>query len=336
MNDTSAPALMPDTINRHLDSVYPALAMMAGMQLEVFSVIGDQALDVDQIAHAMAVKPNKLRPLLYALVTAGLLSVDDGRFANGAEAAEFLAKGKPRYIGGLHSTYADLWSATLHTAASIRSGVPQARHDFAAMNEDELNAFVRGLDAGAGAAARRLHKSYDMNRFSHLLDAGGGSGALAVELLGLCPQLCATVAELGNVAPVTRACLAEAELGSRVTVIEADLVHEVPAGGYDVVVLRAVLQVLSESDAARVLSNCATALNQGGELFVFGRVLDDSRLAPLETVAVNVMFLNVYENGQAYTESEYRAWFAAAGLEAVTRLPIGGGYSIMTGVKPRA
>ncbi|MEQ8494614.1 MAG: methyltransferase [Gammaproteobacteria bacterium] len=331
MSESSA--LKPDTINRHINNVYPALAMLAGMQLEMFSALGEDSLDVDSLAARLEVRPDKLRPLLYALVTAGLLALDGGRFANTAEAAEFLVKGRPRYLGSAHQAYSDLWSSTMHTAQSIRTGVPQARHDFAAMSHAELRAFVRGLDAGAGATARRLHKTFDMNRFSRVLDAGGGSGGLAMALVRLCPALQATVAELPNVAAITRECVVEDGMAERVEVLEVDLVEAPPAGSYDAVVLRSVLQVLSASQAAAVLRHAAHALAPGGECFVVGRMLDDSRLAPLDAVAVNVMFLNVYEAGQAYTESEYRAWFEQAGLSGNERVPLAGGYSIMHGTR---
>ena len=208
--DLAGRALKPDTINTHLNNVYPALAMLAGMQLEVFTALGDEALTVAETAARLDVLPRKLQPLLYALVTAGLLLLEQGeRFRNTPEAAEFLVKGRPRYLGSAHQAYSDLWASTLHTAASIRSGQPQARHDFSRMSQPELAAFVRGLDAGAGATARRLDKSFGMGRFRHLLDAGGGSGGLAVALCELCPALRATVAELPNVAPITRDCIAE-------------------------------------------------------------------------------------------------------------------------------
>ena len=99
------------------------------------------------------------------------------------------------------------------------------------------------------------------------------------------------------------------------------------------VVLRSVLQVLAAGEAAAVLRHATAVLRPGGSCFVVGSMLDDTRLAPLEAVAVNVMFLNVYPDGQAYTESEYRAWFQAAGLEGNERLPLAGGYSIMHGRK---
>ena len=68
--------LKPDTINTHINNVYPALAMLAGMQLEVFSALGDEALTTAEAAARLDVQPAKLQPLLYALVTAGLLAVN--------------------------------------------------------------------------------------------------------------------------------------------------------------------------------------------------------------------------------------------------------------------
>ena len=325
--------LQPDTINAHLANVYPALAMLAGMQLDVFSPLAAGPRTVAGLATALGVQPEKLRPLLYALVTAGLLTVDGEDFANTPESMEFLVRGQPRYLGGTAEAYADLWSATLHTAASIRSGVPQAKHDFGRMSADELRAFIRGIDAGAGATARRLHKDYAIGARHRLLDAGGGAGGLALALCRLYPELRATVAELPSVAAIARECVAESGLAARVDVVEADLLAAPPPGRYDLATLRSVLQVLSASDASRVLRHVAAALEPGGELFVIGRMLDDARLSPPEAVAVNVMFLNVYEDGQAWTEAEYREWFGAAGLLDVTRQPLAGGYSVMRGVK---
>ena len=73
-----------------------------------------QPLDV------LGVDAARLRPLLYALVSAGLLELDGERFANGAEAARFFVKGERGYMGGQHEAYADLWSSTLLTAQSRR------------------------------------------------------------------------------------------------------------------------------------------------------------------------------------------------------------------------
>ena len=60
--------------------------MLAGMQLDVFTPLNDSPLTAAQLADVLGVNTEKLSRLLYALVTAGLLTVDGDRFANTPEA----------------------------------------------------------------------------------------------------------------------------------------------------------------------------------------------------------------------------------------------------------
>jgi hypothetical protein len=71
--------------------------------------------------------------------------------------------------------------------------------------------------------------------------------------------------------------------------------------------LRAFLQVLSREAAAQALRNVAAAVKPGGAVFILGMgILDDSRVSPAEVVSFNLVFVNIYDQGQAYTESEHR------------------------------
>jgi hypothetical protein len=66
--------MKPTTIFRHAFGVYPSLAMLAGMQLDVFTPLKDGPMTEEALA--LNVQPRKLRPLLYALINAELLSLD--------------------------------------------------------------------------------------------------------------------------------------------------------------------------------------------------------------------------------------------------------------------
>jgi hypothetical protein len=134
----TSPPLRPETIEKLASAVYPAFAMVAGMQLDVFTPLKDGPMSAEHLAAALTVHPRKLRPLLYALVAAGLLTVQDERFANTSEAAHFLVRGQPAYRGGTYEGLLLRWHATLHTAETIRTGVPQAQVDYAAMSPDQL------------------------------------------------------------------------------------------------------------------------------------------------------------------------------------------------------
>ena len=66
------------------------MAMMAGIQLELFTLLKDKPRTLEHMAYALDVAPEKLRPLLYALVVAGLLNVVEGRFSNTTESGASL------------------------------------------------------------------------------------------------------------------------------------------------------------------------------------------------------------------------------------------------------
>ena len=68
-------------------------------------------------------------------------------------------------------------------------------------------------------------------------------------------------------------------------------------------------------------------------VYIIGHILADSRLSPQEMVAMNLMFLNTYDQGQAYTEGEHTEWIEKAGLEKVERKLLPNGMSIITARK---
>ncbi|MDP6799056.1 MAG: methyltransferase dimerization domain-containing protein, partial [SAR202 cluster bacterium] len=69
---TSEP-LRPETITRLRDAVYPSYALLAAVQLGVFTALKDEAMTAQQIAEALEVNPEKLDILLCALVPIGVL-----------------------------------------------------------------------------------------------------------------------------------------------------------------------------------------------------------------------------------------------------------------------
>jgi SAM-dependent methyltransferase len=326
--------LQPTTIQQLASAVYPSFAMLAGMQLDVFTPLKDGPLTAAQLANMLGVNAEKLSRLLYALVIANLLTVKGDRFANTPEAQQFLVKGKPTYLGGRHENFSETWEALLHTAETIRTGVPQCKKDFAALSPDAQLPFFRGLHPRTMAAGRDLVSRYDFSAYQTLADVGGGSGGMALALTSAYPHLRATVIDLPTVTPITQRFIAEAGAPDRVQVVAADVVHAPVPGRYDVAVARAFLQVLSPDDALQALRHIGAALHPGGRLYLVGSILDDGRLSPLGAVGFNLVALNAFDEGRAYTEGEYRAWLMAAGFAEIERVVVAEGASIMTARKP--
>jgi hypothetical protein len=67
--------------------------------------------------------------------------------------------------------------------------------------------------------------------------------------------------------------------------------------------------------AKAVLINIGKVIEKGGRIYIIDLITDDTRLYPTTSAAFyNLLFLNIYENGQAYTASEHRSWLTEAGF----------------------
>jgi len=324
----------PETIEKLEAAVFPSFAMLAGMQLDLFTPLKDGPMNVVELAQALSVGSTKLEPLLYSLVAAGLLTVEGQRFCNTPESDHFLVRGKPTYLGGRHENFSFQWNSTLRTSESIRAGAAQAKLDFHDMTPEQEESVHRGLHPATLNAGRMLPTRYDFSAYRTLLDLGGGSGGLAIGVTEVCPQIHATVGELPEVVAITQRFIAEAVTKDRLSVISADALSGSISGSYDAVVMCNFIQVLSQDQARSALKNVIKVVEPGGDLYILGRVLDDSRLSPANALNGNLFFLNIYDGGQAYTERQHRDWLTEAGFGSIERSVLPNGQSIIVARRP--
>lgn len=319
-------------------AIYPSFAMLTGMQLDVFTRLKDGPMNAEQIADAIGVKPAKLKPLLYALVAADLLTVEGDLFTNTSEANHFLVRGSPSYMGDhphINSLITWGWSAAPKTAESIRTGTPQEKYDFSALSEDQLERGFRGTRSVAVRAGRELVAKYDFSSYCTLLDVGGGSGGLAIAITEACPHIRVTVVDLPKVTPITRRLLEEAGAADRVQIMTADVIRGPLTGSFDVAVLRAFIQVLSPDEARRAIKNVSKVINPDGVMFILGHILDNSRIFPLEEVGYRFLSLNFYDTPMVYTDQEHKDWLTEAGFKQIDRATLPNGDGVISAQKTR-
>ena len=106
----------PVTIRQLQRATFPAYALLAGIQLELFSALATGPKCVPDLAGELALDAEKLQILMYALATTGLLSVENGHFSNSPEAQTFLVKGGPDYLGEEFEAFLDRWARLAKTA----------------------------------------------------------------------------------------------------------------------------------------------------------------------------------------------------------------------------
>lgn len=323
-----------ETIQRLQANVPAAFAMLAGMQLELFTKLADGPRAAADLAAALGVAEEPLSRLLYALIVCGLLERREGGFANCSEASTFLVKGLPGYVGGMHELLDQLWRADLETARSLRSGGPAALHDFTGASDEHMAAMLRGMHPGTIATGRELLQRFDFSRLRSVVDVGGGSGGLAATLCHGRPGLEGVLFDLPRTAALAAPILKDTPGGEFVSIEPGDILAAPPSGTHDAVVLRALVQVLAPNDAARAIANAAAALRPGGTIYIAGGgILDDDRMGPRSAVFLNLTFLNLYPAGASYTSAEHTAWLEAAGCGDVRRITLPTGSGIIHATK---
>ncbi len=333
MTDKTTPPPVPETVEKLADGAMAAFAMLAGMQLDLFTPLKDGAKSAVEIADAIGADVEKLSLLLRALVVAEMLTVEGELFSNTPESNRYLVNSEPTYIGARQSFFASSWQKAFLTAESVRTGKAQSKVDFGAMSADDLEVFLRGLNPGAIATGRTLAKRVDFSNYSRMLEVGAGLGGVTLAVAEAFPDLEVVLADFPAVAAIAEKVVAEAGMSGRVSTMSADATVDSLGGPFDVAVMRAFIQVLGRDEIPKALDNIARALKPHGDLYIIGHVLDDSRMEPIPAVLLNVTFLNVFDGGQAYTRSEHQEWLTEAGFEDVQISLLSGGLSLVSARK---
>lgn len=322
-------------VMKHIIPFFPAMAVLSAMELDIFTALSDKPKTSDEIAGELGIPPHRLRMLLHSLVATDLIVYDGGKFANSPVATTFLVKGKPQYRGGSHELFSHIFKAVFATAESVRTGKPQSFQDWHLMPDEQLRALLRGLNVGARAEGKAIANIHDFSRFGSLLDVGGGGGGFSIGACESCSQLSAWVVELPRVARISEEIVAASGLGSRIKVVGHDISAMPLERTYDAAMLRNFIQVLDRESARRAIDNVGRSLRTGGEIFIIGAILDDDGLGPEGALALNLFFLNAFQEGEAYRESEYCEWLKAGGFSDIKSVLWGGGLdiSLTTAVK---
>jgi len=316
----------PLALQKAVGGLYPAAALLAGLELGVFSALAQTPAPASALgAHLNVGDVARLEALLDALTAYGFLVRSDVGYALGDEARQYLAPASPGYIGEIAPVYGRMFRAALGFAQAVRSAAPVPTPDAG---------FLAGLHPTALSAAREIDKRIDLANARRLLDIGSGTAGVAIGLCRRWPHLQARALDLPDGVPVATRFVGEAGLADRIACEAHDiLAGPVPGAAADVAVARALLQVLAPDDAARAVANVSHSLKSGGIFIISGAILDDSGLAPLDAVGLNMALMGMFEGGRAHRTGQQTRWLAQAGFDEPMQATLPGGTGMLWAVK---
>ncbi|WP_203919148.1 methyltransferase [Rugosimonospora africana] len=202
----------------------------------------------------------------------------------------------------------------MHT---VRTGRPAWEAAFGTPFWDYLAAnpaVATSFDATMAASTRTgAAATYDWSGVRHVVDVGGGVGALLAEVLRANAGIRGTLVDLPDTVARGRRFLAERGLDGRCEFAGQSFFDPLPTGG-DVYLLVAVLHDWDDEQATAILRRCADAAGRTGRVVIVeshGTAGDDPGM-----FAEMSLRMLVLAGGRERGVEDYRALVAAAGLAA--------------------
>ena len=167
------------------------------------------------------------------------------------------------------------------------------------------------------AWAPDILSAYNWGSLGHLVDVGGGNGALLIAMLHRYPDLRGTVLDLPGATEAARKALTATGLADRSDAMAGSFFAPLPpgAGGY---LLCAVLHDWDDAPARAILRRCAQAAGTDGRVFVVEKLVTDTD----HRTEMDLRVL-AYFGGRERDIAELTALAAAAGLRVAAVHPAG-------------
>jgi predicted transcriptional regulator len=281
-----------------------------------------------ELAEASNTNADALDRVLRHLTKAGLFSRDEsGRYSLTARGEEL--RGDHPFgmrarldiesaIGRADLSFVQL----LHSVRTGEAGFPvqfgRDYWDYMSADPARTASYDAQMGFDVAADAPDIVSAYDWGSLGHVVDVGGGNGALLIALLTAHPALRGTVFDQPATAEAARETLKAAGFGERADVVAGSFFDQLPsgAGGY---LLSAIIHDWDDEAAVRILKRCEEAAGTKAPVFVVEKIGADGE-SPGTGMDLRML---VYFGGKERGVAELGVLAARAGLRVARVHPAG-------------
>jgi ubiquinone/menaquinone biosynthesis C-methylase UbiE len=301
-----------------------AQALMAGVELDVFSAIHAGNSTSDMVAQAAGAPGASMRRLLDALVACGYLHKNGNNYCIDDEAVKFLVRGQAHYMGAAVQRLHAHWAAWGQLTEVIKCGrsphnVNQMEHGGSFFADHVQAIFPSNLHA-----ARNLVRSLPQTMLAQvrgIFDVGCGAGAWGIAFATALPEARVTALDFPEVIKIARTYARRFGVESQYEFIEGNFsTVEFVREGYDLVILGYVLHNEGIDRGRELIRRSCEALRPSGRLLIADMVADDDRTGPLIPMLFGLNMLVLTEHGDVFTEAEMQGALRHGGFATIKRL----------------
>jgi hypothetical protein len=328
--------LDPSHIMQVAMGFWPSKTVLSAVELELFTQLGAESMTGEEIGGRLGLHPRAIDDFLDTLVALRFLEADgdgdDRSYRNTAEAAAFLDKRSPTYIGGiLEMSNARLYQFWGDLTEALKTGKPQneVKHTGKPMFDElysdpaRLEQFMGAMQGISLGNFHVLAEKFDFSKYETVCDVGGATGQLCTILATRHPHLRCTSYDLPVVAPIAEKAIAAAGLADRVEVASGDFFAD-PLPRADVITMGLILHDWNLDRKMQLIRSAYEALPDGGAFIVIENLIDDARRENAFGLMMSLNMLIEFGDAFDYTGSDFAGWCREVGFREVEIMQLTG------------
>lgn len=320
---TAAPS--PERFYYAATAYQTSSALKAGVDLSLFTAIGEGARTTVDIARRCAATERGVRILCNALTVAGFLEKSGHQYTLAPDTAVFLDEHSPAYIGGalefLHSPH--ITGGFSDLAGMARGNLTHADSALAPDHEVWVR-FARAMAPLTAITARRLADIVNGDDSPHIrvLDIAAGHGMFGVTVAAQNPNAEVVAVDWTNVLEVATENAEKAGVADRHRLLRGSAFDVEFGTGFDVALLTNFLHHFDAETNTTLLRKVRECLKDGGRAIVLEFVPNEDGVSPPAPAIFALNMLANTPSGEAYRFSELERIYKDAGFVRVECCPL--------------
>ncbi len=292
----------------------PACVLIAGAELDVFTVLKGQPMTAEEVAVKIGGDRRATTILLDALAAMRFLEKKESQYKLPSGIGKMLAENAPESVLEMVRHLGNCLRRWGHLAEVVKIGLPAERPPSIRGEKADRAAFINAMYEISKPMAKDLIAHLNPPQYRHFLDVGGASGTWTMAFLRAAPDARATLFDLPEVIPMARKLLSESGFIDRVNLVAGDYYVDPLPGGADLVWLGAIVHQNSREQNRTLFKKSHAALLEGGQIVIRDVVMDACRTHPVMGALFAINMLVGTEGGGTFTLEELGEDLQSAGF----------------------
>lgn len=297
-------------------------ALIAAVKLDIFTIIGAEAMSLDNLVSRTGASARGLRILCDYLTVIGLLEKQNSRYTSANISRTFLDKSAPLAMGKILDFVAapEILDLFLNDPASyVRRGGSSGLANVSPDHPIWVR-FAKAAVPFAAATAKRV--AAQVANFPDppytVLDIAAGHGLFGIEVAKMLPEALVTAIDWAQVLTVARTNAEAAGVADRIRMLAGNALEIDWGSDFDLILLPNFLHHFDFETCTSLLRKVKASLAMGGQALGIDLVPNEDRISPPTPAMFAFWMLATTPGGDAYTLRELDEMARNAGFRGAT------------------